>query len=134
MVTSSFLVPVHTEACIVVDDGIDSGRNHHIDIEVDNLVLDPVPDLVLAIVDFVDDEQRVKEMNLVGLASPLLQVGHGMGVLKKFLLSVKPSGPFRALIPFLSKWKSSWLVISQSPASHYWRPRGYRTVSDPVER
>jgi len=86
--SNSFLVPVHIEACIVVvDDDIDSGRNHHIDIEVDNLVLDPVP----AIVDSVDDEQLVKAMNLVVPASPLLQVGHGMGVLKKCLLSVKPS-------------------------------------------
>jgi len=91
MVTNSCLVPVHIEAYIVVvDDGIDSGRNHHIDIEVDNLV-PLVPGLVLAIVDSVDDEQRVKGMNLVALVSPLLQVGHGMEVLKKCLLSVKPS-------------------------------------------
>ena len=87
MDSNSFLVPVHIEACIVVDDGTDSGRNHHIDTEVDNLV--PLGlDLVLAIVGSVDDEQRVKEMNWVERVSPLLQVGHDMEVWKKCLLSV----------------------------------------------
>jgi hypothetical protein len=66
-------------AYIVVGDDIGSGRNHHIDIEVDTLVLVP------AIVDpdLVDDEQRAKEMNLVELVIPLLRARHGMAVWKK---------------------------------------------------
>lgn len=82
MVINSFLGLVHIEPCTVVGVGDDtgSGRIHHIDIEVDTLVL------VLAI-DFdpglVGDERLAKAMNLVELVDPLLRARHGMGVWRK---------------------------------------------------
>jgi len=82
VVINSFLGLVHIEAYIAVDVGDDtgSGRIHHIDIEVDT------PVLVLAIdfdSDSVDDEQRVKAMNLVELVILLLQGELDMEVWKK---------------------------------------------------
>jgi hypothetical protein len=74
----SFPVPDHiVEAytVVAVDDDIGSGRNHHVDIEVDTPVL---------AIDFdpADDEQLAKEMNLVERADPLLQGEHDMAVWK----------------------------------------------------
>jgi hypothetical protein len=85
---NSFPVPDHiVEAYIVVavDDDIGSGRNHHIDIEVDILV----PALAIDF-DPADDEQLAKAMNLVERAIPLLQGEHGMAVWKMCLWLVEP--------------------------------------------
>jgi hypothetical protein len=81
---NSSLVPDHiveayTVVAVAVDDDIGSGRNHHIDIEVDILV--PAIDF-----DPADDEQLAKAMNLVERAIPLLQGEHGMAVWKMCLL------------------------------------------------
>jgi hypothetical protein len=80
VVISSFLGLVHIEAYTAVGVGDDtgSGRIHHIDIEVDTLVL--------AIVDSdpVGDEQRAKGMNLAEPVILLLRARHGMGVWKKY--------------------------------------------------
>ena len=69
-------------ACIVVvvDDDIGSGRNHHIDIEVDT----PVLGLAIVDPDPAGDEQLAKAMNLVELVIPLLQVRHGRAAWKKY--------------------------------------------------
>jgi hypothetical protein len=84
VVINSFLGLVHIEAYtavdVDVDDDTDSGRIHHIDIEVDTLV----PGLVLAIVESGDDEQPARAMNLVEPVDPLLLGEHGMGVWKKY--------------------------------------------------
>jgi len=76
----SFLGHIVGACIVVVGDDIGSGRIHHIDIEVDTLVLV----LGLAIdFDFVGDEQLARAIHLVERVILPLQEARGMVVWKK---------------------------------------------------